>query len=327
MTKGLVIGKFYPPHLGHDLLIRTALDRCDYLDLLVCDSPAYGIDINTRVGWLRELYPKAHVRAIPDLGHDDDSLLWAKYTKAFLGYTPDVVFTSEDYGTPYAHFLGAEHVLVDKARKTVPIAARYIRKDVLDHWQFMIPLIRQRFAKRICVMGAESTGTTTLSKALAEHYKAPWVPEYGRYYTEAKLQTGNPVPWTSQEFTHIAQMQQAWEDQLAGESNGLLICDTNAFATRIWHERYMGKVPNKTLDTLADNCHVDGYILTVPDIPFVQDGIRDGEHLRLNMHMQFLEVLAAGTVPYISVDGSVASRLQQATKFIETINKEKVTIS
>ena len=40
---------------------------------------------------------------------------------------------------------------------------------------------------RIVVVGAESTGTTTLSRALADHYDAPWVAEEGRRHSEDRL--------------------------------------------------------------------------------------------------------------------------------------------
>jgi len=37
---------------------------------------------------------------------------------------------------------------------------------------------------RICLLGAESTGKTTLAAALAVAYETVWNPEYGRVYTE-----------------------------------------------------------------------------------------------------------------------------------------------
>ena len=56
--------------------------------------------------------------------------------------------------------------------------------------------------KRVVIIGAESTGKTTLARALAEHYKTPWVPEFGRFYTEARQPSW--APWRSDEFTLIA---------------------------------------------------------------------------------------------------------------------------
>lgn len=127
MTRGLVIGKFYPPHLGHKFLIDTALAQVDHLDVIVSARPEQTISGELRAQWLREMHPSAHVRVIDDPGRDDDSEFWAQYSLRILGRAPDVVFTSEDYGETYARFLGCRHVMVDRERTRVPISASAIR--------------------------------------------------------------------------------------------------------------------------------------------------------------------------------------------------------
>jgi nicotinamide riboside kinase len=39
---------------------------------------------------------------------------------------------------------------------------------------------------KVVLYGPESTGKSTLSKALAEHYKTAFVPEYARTYLQVK---------------------------------------------------------------------------------------------------------------------------------------------
>ena len=56
--------------------------------------------------------------------------------------------------------------------------------------------------KRVCLLGAESTGKTTLAEALAGALETLVNPEYGRPYTELGRERARP--WTSDEFTHIA---------------------------------------------------------------------------------------------------------------------------
>src|SRR5450755_3665642 len=166
VTRGLVIGKFYPPHRGDQFLIETALSQVDRLDVLICVRPDQTISGELRKQWLQEIHPTACVRAIDDPGEDDNSELWAKYTVRILGIAPDVVFTSEDYGEAYAHFLGCRHVLVDRERTHVPVSARAIRTGPLSYWEYLEPCVRAHFAKRVSVLGAESTGTTTLVRHL-----------------------------------------------------------------------------------------------------------------------------------------------------------------
>src|SRR5260221_382272 len=94
----------------------------------------------------------------------------------------------------------------------------------------------------------------------------------GRPGARASADFGDP-PSRSEEFVHIARVQQSLEDELAGIANRILICDTNAFATCFWHERYMGFWSDEVEALSRGRC--DLYLLTGDEIPFVQDGVRD----------------------------------------------------
>jgi HTH-type transcriptional regulator, transcriptional repressor of NAD biosynthesis genes len=321
VTRGLVIGKFYPPHRGHKFLIDTALAQADHVDVLICVRPEQTIPGELRAQWLREIHPSACVRAIDDPGEDDNSEFWAKYTLQILGSAPDVVFTSENYGEDYARFLGCRHVMVDRERTQVAVSARAIRAAPLRHWEFLEPCVRAYFAKRISVVGAESTGTTTLARDLAEHYQTVWVPEYGREYCE-KLQAAGVDLWTYHwrraEFTEIAQRQQEMEDRLAREANRILICDTDVLATGIWHERYM-ETCSAEVEAIAGSHRHDLYLLTDCDLPFVQDGLRDGETIRQWMTRRFEEVLTERGLPWAKISGSGDQRLSAAVREVDKL--------
>ncbi len=317
--KGLVIGKFYPPHRGHKYLIDTAKAECEELTVVLCWKRSETIPGYLRADWLKKIHPDVHVKVIEDNKlADDDSEGWAKFTLDILGYVPDAVFTSESYGDPYASFLGSTHVLVDKARTFIPISATIVRKDPLASAPYLEPCVRGNFARRVAILGAESTGTTTLSKGLAEHYKTVWVPEYGRFYSEGKVFGGKEADWRSDDFSFIARQQALMEDTLAGASNGLVICDTDPFATSVWHERYMGKI-SEDLEKFASSRSYDLYILTGDEIPFVQDGVRDGEHVRHDMHKRFEEKLKQTSRKYIVVTGTPEERLKQAVSAIDQV--------
>jgi len=315
---GLVIGKFYPPHAGHHYLIETALAQCERLFVMVCHHPRQTIPGEVRVACLQEVHPAARVVLVADDLPDDDSAAWAEKTRSALGLTPDAVFTSEDYGTPYARCLGPDtvHVLVDRERRTVPCSGTLIRGAPLDHLHLVSAAMRAWYVRRVCLLGAESTGKTTLAEALAAHYHTTWVPEYGREYCEKNWYEG--YPWDTSEFTHIAREQARREDLAARQANRVLICDTDPLATSIWHERYL-RHPSPDVLAIARARRYDLYILAGDQIPFVQDGWRDGEHVRHAMHQRFAEVLAGWGTPWYEARGSLAKRLAAAVARVDAV--------
>jgi len=317
---GLAIGKFYPPHRGHKLLIDTATQQSEKTVVIVCAKPTDSIPGEARGQWLREIHPHVEVMVIDDRYDANDSQVWAENTLRWLGRAPDAVFTSEDYGGRYAALMGSHHVSVDQARKRVKISGTAIRNDPFAHWEFLEPPVRGWFTKRICLLGAESTGTTTLAQGLAERLKTNWVEEYGREYSARKLNT-NDTAWRTNEFVHIAEKQNQMEDAAARTANRVLICDTNSFVTVLWHRRYMG-AHSLEVEKVSRAARCDLYLLTGDEIPFVQDGLRDGEHIRHEMHTWFEQALAAQTVPWRLLRGSVEKRTDDALQFINELFRD-----
>jgi len=326
MTLGFVVGKFYPPHRGHKHLVDSACKQVDELIVMIAAHPSQTIPGEVRYAWLREIHPNCDVRLVADK-LEDDSKQWAEFTLKYLGRAPDVVFSSEDYGPRYASLMGSRHVMVDQPRSSVPISGTQIRANPLLHLDQMEPCVRAWFVKRIVLVGAESTGKTTLAKQLADRFQTVWVPEYGREHWEAKISnlTGaeSSPSWSSEEFTHIAQEQQRREDLAAREANRVLICDTNAFATGTWYERYF-QARHPVVDSVGQQSKTDLYLLTAPDVPFVQDGFRDGQLIRNWMHDRFADQLATlaeldPAIRIVQIHGSYDQRLATAIASVDTM--------
>ncbi len=324
MTLGLVVGKFYPPHRGHKHLIDTARRQVDRLIVVLPHHPSQKIPGELRKAWLEEIHPDCEIHLVPD-ELDNDSKQWADWTLQYLGRSPDVVFTSEDYGEPFAGFMNCRHVMVDRERLAVPVSGTQVRRAPLDHLDFLEPCVRAYFVKRVVLIGAESTGKTTLAAALAEQFNTNWVPEYGREYWEKKvagLSMTGPLPaFTSDEFVHIAAEQQRRENLAARSANRVLLADTNAFATGTWHERYKGS-RSAEVDAIGRRDRVDLYLLAEPDFPFVQDGFRDGEAIRMGMHANFAKQLDAGSVRVLRISGSPEERMSRATQAVSELLAE-----
>jgi len=322
--QGLVIGKFYPPHKGHKYLIDTAKSQCEQLTVIVCWKKSQLISGVDRARWVQEIHPDVHVILLDDDRlADNDSKGWAEATVAVLGFTPDAIFTSESYGDPYASYMGSVHVLVDKERTYIPISATMVRSNPTKYMQFLEPCVKAAFARRVVILGAESTGTTTLARDLAKHYKTVWVPEYGRIFSEGKLFGDVNSEWRTDEFIKIAKAQCVLEDSIAEASNGLVICDTDAFATGVWHERYMNS-RSARVESVSANRKYDLYILTGDEIQFEQDGTRDVEHIRHDMHRMFIDRLTEMKKNYIILTGTKEERLNNAITAIDAIRPSVV---
>ena len=169
--------------------------------------------------------------------------------------------------------------------------------------------------KRVCLLGAESTGKTTLARTLAEAYGTLWNPEYGRPYTE--LGRARDAPWTSDEFTHIARLQCWYEDFLAASANAVLFCDTDAFTTAVFHEVYLG-TPAVAFDDLAARSY-DLFLVCGLDAPWRHDGIREFEQQRLWMHERYLERARTSGSPWLLLEGPVDVRVAAARVAVDRL--------
>ncbi|WP_307804388.1 AAA family ATPase [Micromonospora echinofusca] len=324
----LVVGKFYPPHAGHHALIDAAAARCAEVTVVVAPSSRESIPLADRLDWLREAHAASpHVRFVGV--YDDhpvdyaDPAVWDAHCAVFRAAAGpvrfDAVFSSEAYGGELARRFGATPVYVDPQRLAVPVSGTAVRADPVGHWRWLHPAVRAWFVRRVVVVGAESTGTTTMAAALAAHYGTRWVPEYGRELTARKLAvlqverpdaTVSDVVWGRADFVEVVRMQQAAEDAAARESGPLLICDTDTRATAVWEERYLG---SSSEAVRAAARAPDLYLLTDHHgVPFDDDGLRDGEHLRAGMTDRFRSVLAESGVPVVELTGSHGQRLARA---------------
>ncbi|GJF33774.1 transcriptional regulator NadR [Kitasatospora sp. NE20-6] len=351
---GLVIGKFYPPHSGHHFLIRAAADACRRVTVVVMASSQESVPRADRVAWIRERWSaEPHVAVVgiaDDLPVDYDSEdAWAGHValmrEAVAAGPPappvDAAFSSEPYGVELARRFGATPVLLDTGRDTFAVSGTKVRADPVAYWDELEPPVRGGLARRVVVLGAESTGTTTLARDLAAalrgrggpHARTHWVPEYGRELTVAKLAVARglaapdgPPPtvfdldWTDADFVAVGRRQNEAEDRAARDGGPVLVCDTDTLATTVWQERYTGRATGPVHRLAAAVPPRALYLLTShEDVAFADDGLRDGEHLRPWMTGRFREVLAASGTPWRELRGDRATRLAAALAEVDTL--------
>src|SRR5688572_9124835 len=83
--------------------------------------------------------------------------------------------------------------------------------------------------KRIALIGPESSGKTTLARQLAEHFQAPFIPEYARGFVE-KLDRH----YTPDDILYCAQQQLLSEEEAARSHSQYLFTDTEFILAKVW---------------------------------------------------------------------------------------------
>jgi nicotinamide riboside kinase len=218
--------------------------------------------------------------------------------------------------------------------------------DPFSGWESLLPQEREKLTARVILVGAESTGKTTLTQDLVQHYRSRggiwantlWVSEYGRDYTVAKIaELGigwedeaefHSADWTSEDFAVIALEQQRLENAAASAGSPVLFCDTDALATQIWERRYLGNESTAARDALPDLPPRALYLLTDHrDVQFQQDGIRDGEQFRATMTQWFVDELVIHGERGQFVRGNREERLAECIRLIDEVLAERPPVS
>ena len=350
--RGLVVGKFSPLHRGHELLIQRAFEMCQEVVLISYSNPELpGCEADRRAQWLAQLFPQARrlvlseacfrrdyrdgeFKAIPpnDAAHSVHRRFTGFLCSKVLGVTVDVVFTSEDYGDGFAGELTSyfreqnscasevRHILVDRDRCQLPVSATMIRADIHANSHWLSPAVYASFVRRVCILGGESSGKSTLARALAEHFGTVHVPEYGRELWEAK--SGGLV---LEDMLHIAQTQIARENDACLKAIRFVFCDTSPLTTAFYSKHMFQRIEPE-LERLAERAY-DLVVLCTGDFEFVQDGTRQDATFREHQNRWYIAELTRRGIPFLLVNGSLANRVGQVCATLKRSDQSQVKIS
>lgn len=178
-------------------------------------------------------------------------------------------------------------------------------------------------ALRIAIVGAESTGKSTLALDLATAlaretgWRCAAVPEWLRQWCADQGRTPR-----RDEQRQIAALQHAHIDA-AAERHDIVVCDTTALMTAVYSRLLFA---DHALDAMALDHHarIDLTLLTALDLPWQADGHqRDGAHVREPVDAQIRELLARRGRPWSLVSGSGPLRLQRALDAVAPLLRER----
>ncbi len=317
MKTGLTLGKVAPLHRGHQHVIETALGEMDRVIVMIYGCPeTTDCPLHVRAQWIRDLYPDVHVIEAPDgptqIGDSPEIMRTHEVyiLKTLGGRTITHFYSSEFYGDHVSKALGAENRLVDPGRERFAVSGTAVRDDPYGSRQFIAPRVYRDLITNVVLLGAPSTGKTTMAQTLASAFNTVWMPEYGREYWE-KHQVERRLGL--EQLVDIAEGHIARENQALLDANRYLFTDTNALTTRMFSLYYHGKSLPR-LDTLAALA-ADRYEITFvcgDDIPYDDTWDRSGEVNRAAFQEQIIDDLNQRSVPFTMLTGSIAERTQQA---------------
>ena len=171
---------------------------------------------------------------------------------------------------------------------------------------------------KVVVFGPESSGKTTLSRALASHYNVLWIEEFARDYLQEKWDKENKVCELN-DLLPIAYGQIKLENEYSQKTNKFLICDTDLLETKVYSEKYYDGFCDPLLEKCAIENKYDLYILTDIDIPWIKDDLRDKPNNRKEMFDAFKNALIKYKRPYIQVSGDLKTRMKTAISEVDKL--------
>lgn len=185
-TRGVIIGKFMPPHMGHCYLADFAQSFADELWILVCSLPREPIPGTLRHRWMTELFPSARVLHIEEenpqanRNQPGSHMIWADAVRTRVPEPIDYIFASEDYGWNFAKSLGATFIPVDPSRDQFPISGSELREKPFRNWHYIPKAVRPWFVKTVMVECTPDQEQIVATAAML--LQTLYVPSYSNFY-------------------------------------------------------------------------------------------------------------------------------------------------
>ena len=166
--------------------------------------------------------------------------------------------------------------------------------------------------KTIVVTGPESTGKTMISAYLARHLDCRWIPEYARDYV-GKLNRS----YNYNDLVHIAETQVSRKNEIETTKDSILILDTWLIITKVWFMEVYNKYPDWLDEEIVKN-KIDLFVICKPDIPWVQDPLREnGGEKRDYLMKRYVEEIRNTGWDFIIIGGMGNDRYHNALQAVQ----------
>ncbi|MBE6159567.1 MAG: multifunctional transcriptional regulator/nicotinamide-nucleotide adenylyltransferase/ribosylnicotinamide kinase NadR [Lactobacillales bacterium] len=329
---GMYGGSFNPLHLGHVNNIITASNLCEklYLVLSVTDDENE-IDHRERFMWLKNITSEmdnVEVFEIFDKNTSKDTYDWetgANDIKKYINAPIDVVFSGDDYkGKNRWEQLYPESEIYYIPRENINISSTEIRENPYKYFEYLPNCVRPYYTKKICLIGTESCGKTTLVRNLAKYFNTTHVEEAGRYICDDAGGIDNMQPY---HYFEILFKHKQLEKEALKNANKVLLIDTDSLITLYYYQLGFENTNeiNSAFENIAKGISVlnnyDLYIFLEPDVRWVQDGTRTygDEEVRKQNNEKLKAIFDENNINYICINGTYQERYEKSKKEIEKV--------
>lgn len=324
---GMYGGSFNPLHLGHVNDIIMAANQCEKLYVVLSNTnDPDEIDHRERLMWLKNItldMENVEVFEIFDKNESKETYDWqigANDIKNYIGEKIDAVFSGDDYkGRNVWEKLYTESEIVYFPRNEICISSTEIRNNPFKYYDYLPKVVQKYYTKKVCIIGTESCGKTTLVRNLAKVFNTTHVEEAGRYICDDAGGIDNMQPY---HYFEILFKHKELEKEALNNANKILFIDTDSLITLYYYQLGFEDTNelNSAFEDIAKGISVlnnyDLYIFLEPDVKWVQDGTRTygDEEVREENNKKLKKIFDDNNIKYEVIKGNYQERYEKAKK-------------
>ena len=329
---GMYGGSFNPLHLGHVNDIIEAANQCEKLYVVLSNTnDPNEIDHRERLMWLKSItsdMENVEVFEIFDKNTSKETYDWtlgAQDIKNYIKDKIDVVFSGDDYkGRNIWESLYPESEVVYFPRDEINISSTQIRENPFKYYDYLPTIVQRHYVKKVCVIGTESCGKSTLVRNLAKYFNTTYVEEAGRFICD---EAGGIDNMQKYHYFEILFKHKQLEKDALNNANRVLLIDTDSLITLYYYQLGFGNETQEDKDfesiatAISHLNDYDLYIFLEPDVKWVQDGTRTygDDDIRKENNDKLKKILDTNGIKYVSIKGNYQERYEQSKEKVKQL--------